>query len=70
MDRTEENKEKRERSEREGVRAGIPCGKGVMILGFSRIGDSWIGKHSPTALHVDAGQTVNTVEAWPPASDQ
>ena len=61
----------RKREERsEGERPVIPCGKGVMILGFPRIGDSWIGERSPAALHVDAGQTANTVEARPPASDQ
>ena len=27
------------------------------------MGNLWIGKRSPAALHVDAGQTVNTVEA-------
>jgi hypothetical protein len=67
-DRIKQRKEREERERSERWRAAIPRGKGVMLLGFPRIGNSWIGKHSPAALHVDAGQTANIVVAQLPAS--
>ena len=53
--------ERRERERIERWRTAIPRGKGVMILGFPRIGDSWIDERSPAVLHADVGQTACSV---------
>ena len=50
-----EEREKRERERSKRWRATIPCGKGVMILWFTRIGDSWVDERSPTVLRADVG---------------
>jgi hypothetical protein len=54
-------RERERREERWRERAAILCDKGVMILGFLRIGDSWIGKRIPAELRADAGQTTTAV---------